>query len=279
MLQKNRQVDVINKNITKKILDTLDDMKKNEYDKYLDFYREFGRILKEGIPYDPSRKEKIADLLLFHSINKPSDSFITLGEYCDNMKNGQEEIFYITGISRKEAANSPYLEAFREKGFDVLIMLDEIDDFIMSSLGQYRGKKLKSVMKGDFKIDKDDKTIQKDAEKKFRSLLEMIKEQLKDHVKEVRVSSRLRDTACCLVSDEGALDPNMEKLLRAMGQEVPENKRILEINPSHPLFEAMNRLFEKEKKSAVLEEYIKLLYDQALLIEGSKPTDPATFAS
>ncbi|MCK5512007.1 MAG: molecular chaperone HtpG, partial [Thermodesulfovibrionia bacterium] len=279
MLQTNRQVEIINKNITKKILDTLSDMKKNEYDKYLEFYREFGRIVKEGIHYDFSRKEKIADLLLYQSLKKPSDTHITLQEYVDSMKEKQEEIYYITGASRDEAIKSPYLEAFKEKGYDVLIMLDDIDDFIMGNLAEYKGKKLKSVIKGDISLDKTEKAGKREAEKKFRALLELIKHQLKEDVKDVRLSGRLKDTACCLVADEGALDPNMEKLLKAMGQVIPENKRILEINPTHPIFEAMNKVFEKEPKSIVLEEYIRLLYDQALLLEGTKPKDPAAFAS
>ena len=279
MLQTNRQVEIINKNITKKILDTLSDMKKNEYDKYLEFYREFGRIVKEGIHYDFSRKEKIADLLLYQSLKKPSDTHITLQEYVDSMKEKQEEIYYITGASRDEAIKSPYLEAFKEKGYDVLIMVDDIDDFIMGNLAEYKGKKLKSVIKGDISLDKTEKAGKREAEKKFRALLELIKHQLKEDVKDVRLSGRLKDTACCLVADEGALDPNMEKLLKAMGQVIPENKRILEINPTHPIFEAMNKVFEKEPKSIVLEEYIRLLYDQALLLEGTKPKDPAAFAS
>lgn len=280
MLQSNRQVDIINKNITKKVLDTLGDMKKNEFEKYLSFYREFGRVLKEGVHFDVSRKDAISDLLLFQSINRPADTYMSLQEYLDGMKEGQEEIYYITASSYDEARKSPYLEAFREKGYDVLVMLDEVDDFIAGGL-EYKGKKFKSVIKGDISLDKGKEKEQekKEAEKRYRALIEMIKEQLKDDVKDVRLSGRLKDTACCLVGEEGDLDPQMEKLFRAMGQNVPESKRILEINPAHPLFEAMNRLFEREQKSAALTEYIRLLYDQALLLEGSRPKDPTAFAS
>jgi molecular chaperone HtpG len=278
MLQSNRQIEIINKNVTKKVLDTLNDMKKNAYDKYISFYREFGRVLKEGVHFDFARKDAIADLLLFHSMNKPADTFTSLQEYVDNMKEGQEEIYYITGTSYDEAKKSPYIEAFKDKGYDVLIMLDEIDDFVVSGL-EYKGKKFKSAIKGDITLDKSKEAEKKEAGKKFKALIELIKDQLKDEVQDVRLSGRLKDTACCLVGEEGALDPHMEKLFKAMGQNVPESKRILEINPAHPVFEAMNRLFEKEQKSVVLEEYIKLLYDQALLLEGSKPKDPAAFAS
>lgn len=277
ILQNNREVEIINKNITKKVLDTLTDMKKDEYDKYLQFHREFGRILKEGIHFDFSRRETIADLLLFQSTQKPSETYTTLMDYAANMKEGQD-IYYILGTSRDEIMKSPYLEAFNEKGYEVLIMLDEVDDFVMSGLQEYKGKKIKSVIKGDIKLEKSDDK-ENEAKKKFSVLLELIKNQLKDDVKDVRLSGRLKDTACCLVADEGGMDPQVEKLLRSMGQKVPENKRILEINPSHPIFEAMNKIFEKDQKSAALDEYIKLLYDQALLLEGSKPKDPAAFAS
>lgn len=278
ILQSNRQVDIINKSVTKKVLDTLAEMKKNEYDKYLSFYKEFGRVLKEGIHFDFSRKEAISELLLFQSINKPADTYISLQEYVDSMKDGQENIYYITGTSYAEAKNSPYLEAFKDKGYDVLVMLDEVDDFIATGL-EYKGRKFKSAIKGEIELDKSKEGEKKETEKKFKALIELIKEQLKEEVKDVRLSGRLKDTACCLVGDEMDMDPQMEKLLKSMGQDVPQNKRILEINPSHPIFEAMNKLFEKEQKSVVIEEYIKLLYDQALLLEGSKPKDPAAFAN
>lgn len=278
ILQSNRQVAIINKNVTKKVLDTLADMKKNDKDNYILFYNEFGRILKEGVHFDFSRKEAIADLLLYYTINKGPDLYVSLQEYVDNMKDGQEEIYYITGTSYDEAKSSPYLEAFKEKGYDVLVMLDEVDDFIATGL-EFKGKKFKSAIKGDITLDKEVEKEKKEAGKKYKAIIDLIKDQLKDDIKDVRLSGRLKDTACCLVGDEGDMDPQMEKLLKSMGQNVPESKRVLEINPSHPIFEAMNRLFEKEQKSVVLEEYIKLLYDQALLLEGSKPKDPAAFAN
>lgn len=278
ILQSNRQVEIINKSITKKVLDTLDEMKKNEYDKYVTFYNEFGRVLKEGIHFDFSRRETIADLLLFESTKKSPGDHTTLKDYADNMPEEQAEIYYITGTSRDEVAKSPYLEAFKEKGYEVLIMLDEVDDVIMGGLHEYKGKKIKSVIKGDIELDKSKESERKEAGKKFKEIIELIKHQLKDDVKDVRLSGRLKDTACCLVGDEGDMDPQMEKLLQSMGQKVPASKRILEINPAHPLFEAMKAVFDKEPKSIMLEEYIRLLYDQALLLEGSKPKDSAAFA-
>jgi molecular chaperone HtpG len=270
-------VEIIRTNITKKVLDTLNEMKKDEYDKYLQFYREFGRILKEGLYYDFTRKETIGDLLLFASTKAEKDKLRTLQEYVDDMKEGQEHIYYLPAENRDEAVKSPYLEAFSAKDFEVLITLDEIDDMVMTGFS-YKGKTLKSVLSGDVQLDKSEKTGKEKAQKQYQKLIDLMKEQLKDIVKDVRLSGRLRDSACLLVSDEGDLNPQMEKLLKAMGQEVPDHKRILEINPEHPLFTAMNGLFEKDSKNPVLGDYINLLYDQALLLEGSRPRDPAVFA-
>jgi molecular chaperone HtpG len=276
ILQNNRQIEVIKNSITKKALDTLSDMKEKEFNKYVNFYKEFGRVLKEGVHMDFPRREAIGELLLFPSTKTEKDKFRTIPEYVNNMKEGQEDIYYITGTSLDETLKSPYLEAFKEKDYEVLIMLDDIDDVIMSSF-EYKGKKFKSAIKGDVTLDKSEKEEKEKAGKKYRKLLDLIQDRLGD-VKEVRLSGRLKDSACCLVGDEGEMDPQMEKLLKSMGQQVPERKRILEINPSHPIFEAMNKIFEEDRKSRVLEEYTDLLYDQALLLEGSKPKDSAAFA-
>ncbi|MEC4676932.1 MAG: molecular chaperone HtpG [Nitrospirota bacterium] len=278
LLQNNKHIAVIRKNITKLVLDTIADMQKNDPAKYLNFYREFGRVLKEGIHFDFSRREQIADLLLFESTKKEPGEYVSLQEYVDNMKEGQEDIYYITGASRNEIITSPYLEAFKEKDYEVLIMLDEIDDIIMTGLGIYKGKKLKSAVKGDLDLDKSGEDDKKKARKEYEKLIELITNRLKDDVKEVRLSGRLKDSACCLVADEGGMDPQMEKLMKAMGQDIPAAKRILEINPSHPVIETMNALFEDNKSSHLLEEFTDLLYNQALLLEGSKPKDPAAFA-
>ncbi|HEX9112885.1 MAG TPA: molecular chaperone HtpG [Nitrospirota bacterium] len=278
ILQNNRHVEVINRNITKKVLDTLADMKKNSFEAYVAFHQEFGRVLKEGIHYDFSRKEQIADLLLLRSTKTESGKYTTLDDYVKNMPIAQAEIYYITGRPDENVIESPYLEAFREKGYEVLIMTDDIDDIIMLGLGEYKGKKIKSVVKGDISLDKDSQAEKKKAEGKFEKLIARIREQLKDEVKDVRLSGRLKDSACCLVSDEGGLDPQMEKLLKSMGQDVPAGKRVLEINPDHQVFSAMNDLIEKGGQDELVKEYIGLLYDQALLLEGSKVKEPAAFA-
>jgi molecular chaperone HtpG len=263
--------------ITKKVLDTLTEMKNDDLENYFKVYAEFGRILKEGVHFDFSRREAIADLLLFPSTKTEEEKPRTLKDYVENMKEGQEEIYYIVGTSLHEALRSPYLEAFRKKDYEVLVLLDDIDDFIFSGF-EYKDKKMKSITKGDVTLDKAEKEEKEKAQKKFEKFIDLIKDTLKDDVKDVRLSGRLTDTVCCLVADEGDLDPQMEKLLRSMGQEVPPMKRILEINPTHPLFASMNNIFEKDKKSETLEDYIRLLYDQALVLEGSKPKDPGAFS-
>jgi len=278
ILQSNKHVEVIKKNITKKVLDTLGDMKKNTYNAYVDFHKEFGRVLKEGIHFDFSKKEQVADLLLFPSTKTEPGKYTTFDDYVKNMPIAQAEIYYITGRPDENVLQSPYLEAFREKSYEVLIMTDDIDDFIMLDLREYKGKRIKSVIKGDINLDKSSDADKERSKEKFGKLLGMIQSQLKNEVKDVRLSGRLTDSACCLVADEGGLDPQMEKLLQSMGQDVPSNKRILEINPSNQVFEAMNALIETGGNEQVLKEYIDLLYNQALLLEGSKLKDPAAFA-
>ncbi len=276
ILQNNRQIEVIKNSITKKVLATLSEMKEKEFDTYLKFYKEFGRILKEGVHMDFERRESIGELLLFPSTKTEKDKYRSIPEYVKDMKEGQEEIYYVTGSSLDETLQSPYLEAFKEKDFEVLIMLEDIDDVIMSSF-EYKGKKFKSAIKGDVTLDKSEKEEKEKAGKKYRKLLDLMQDRL-DDIKEVRLSGRLKDSVCCLVGDEGEMDPQMEKLLKSMGQEVPERKRILEINPTHPIFESMNKIFEEDRKNKTLADYTDLLYNQALLLEGSKPKDSAAFA-
>ncbi len=277
ILQNNRQVEIIRNNVIKKVLDTLEELRHGDPDRYAGFHREFGRVIKEGIHYDFTRREAIADLLLFPSTKTEEGKLRTLAEYVSTMKEGQEEIYYATGTSLAEVLASPYLEALKEKDYEVLIFLDDIDDFLFADF-EYKGKHLKSVIRGDITLDKEEKAEKEKTGRRYGKLIELMKKELEGTVKDVRLSGRLIGSACCLVSDEADMDPQMEKLLKTMGQDVPERKRILEINPSHPLFEAMNNLFEEGTKEEVLKEYVGLLYDQALLLEGSKPRDPAGFA-
>jgi molecular chaperone HtpG len=276
ILQNNRQVEIIKANITKKVLDTLQDMKTEEKDAYAQFYKEFGRVLKEGIHYDFERGEAIADLLLFSTTKIEEGKFRTLEEYVRDMKDDQQDIYYATATSMAEVLKSPYMEAFSKKDYEVIVLLDDIDDFLFSGF-EYKGKKFKSISKGGIELDKSDEAKKEKVKKEYGKLMDLIKDLLKDHIKDVRLSGRLTDSACCLVADEGDPDPHMEKLLKAMGQEVPSTKRILEINTDHPLFAAMNRIFEKNRSEPILKDFVFLLYDQALLLEGSKPQDPSAF--
>ncbi len=274
ILQDNRTVTVIKKSITKKVLDTLAEMKKEEPEAYGTFYEQFGRILKEGIHHDYERRETIADLLLFESTKTESGKKTTLAEYVERMPADQKEIYYITGADRASAESSPYLEVFKEKGIEVLIMTDDFDDIIISGLGAYKEKEFQSAIKGDLDLGGD-----KEAKKKeFGDLLELMKEELKGLVAEVRISGRLKDSAVCLVAGEHDLDPKMVKMFQAMGQEVPKGQRVLEVNPDHELIARMQQLFAADKSSGQLKEYTGLLYDQALLLEGDKPRDPVAFA-
>jgi molecular chaperone HtpG len=252
-------------------------MKKNDAPAYEKLHMEFGRVLKEGIHFDPSRKEEISDLLLFTSTKTEAGKYTTLSDYVRDMPIAQDTIYYITGRPDENILQSPYLEAFRTKGYEVLCLTDDIDDLVMLDLGEYKGKKIKNVVKGDVSLDKTTES-EKEAQKgKFEKLLAKFKERLKNEVKDVRLSGRLTDSASCLVADEGGLDPQMEKLLKSMGQDVPAQKRILEINPGHPVFETMNNMLTSGEDEQV-QEYIDLLYNQSLLLEGSKLKDPAAFA-
>ena len=275
ILQDNKTVTVIKKSLTKKILDTLAEMKKEDMEAYGAFYEQFGRILKEGIHHDFERRETIAELLLFESTKTEPGKKITLAEYVERMPSEQKEIYYITGPDRAGVESSPYLEVFKEKEIEVLIMTDDFDDIIISGLGVYKEKEFQSAIKGDLDLGDGKK---EEKQKEFGDLLELMKEELKDLVAAVRVSGRLKDSAVCLVAGEHDLDPKMVKMFQAMGQEVPKGQRMLEVNPDHELIIRMKQLFAADKESAQLKEYVGLLYDQALLLEGEKPRNPVAFA-
>jgi molecular chaperone HtpG len=262
-------------NITKKVLDTLGEMKKSDSEAFRTFNREFGRVLKEGIHYDFTRKETIADLLLFTTTKSGEADMRSLADYTADMREGQADIYYMTGTSVRDIADSPYLEAFKEKAYEVLFMTDDIDDLIFSGF-EYKGRKLKSVLKGDITLERSGEKSK--GGEQLDKLMDFMKTILKDDIKDVRLSGRLKDSPCCLVGDEGDLDPRMEKMLKAMGQETPVLKKVLEINAEHPLFLSMTELFERNGADPLLEEYSWLLLDQALLLSGSRPKDPARFS-
>lgn len=277
ILQENLQLARIEKAVTAKVLSELKKLLETDREAYAGFFREFGRIFKEGLHTDFANAEKLKDLVMYESMNTEPGKMITLAEYVAAMPESQKEIYYITGEKRESVASSPALEYFRSKGYDVLFMTDPIDDWIMQQMFQYRKKNFKSIAKGDFEVEGAADML-KAAQEKFAGLVEFLKKALGDKVGEVRFSARLTDSPCCLITEGNALSPHLERLFKAMHQEIPESKRILELNPKHPLIEAMFELSKQSDKAPELEMYAKVLFDQALLTEGSPLPDPAAFA-
>lgn len=276
ILQQDRQLANIKKNIITKVLNTLKELNEKEYDKYCDFYKEFGVMIKEGTCTDWENKEKLQDLLLFESTKTEKGKYVTLKDYVKNMLPNQKEIYYIIGDSRQQLEISPYLEAFKEKGYEILLMTDPIDGWVMSSMMEYDKKNFKAIDKGDVDVDDEAKKEKEKKEKEYKGLLEFIKDKLQD-VEEVRLTTRLIDSACCLVADEYAMGAYMERVMKSLNQEAPKSKRILELNPKHPLMELMQKLFDKDRSSSKLVAYAEMLYEQALLAEGSKIKDQFLF--
>ena len=281
ILQHDRLMTLIRKNLVKKVLGNLKEMLEKNREKYLKFWQAFGSVLKEGIHYDFDNQEALKELLLFASTK--GDELTTLKEYCSRMSEDQKEIFYITGSSREMLANSPHLEALKTKGYEVLLMTDPVDEWVLQGLTTYDEKPLKSVAKGDVSLLNEDEKKEvegklKADEEQYASLLTFLKNSLRESVKDVKLSSRLTDSAVCLVGDEHDMSASMERLLRAAGQDIPETKRILELNPQHELVKIMFALYKDNPSDPRLAEYSELLLDQALLTEGSPIADPAKFS-
>jgi molecular chaperone HtpG len=274
ILQENPQLDKIRRNLTGRILKTLGDMKLKSYDKYLTFYAEFGPMLKEGLQSDFENREKIADLLLFETTATEAGKMRSLADYVESLKEGQNEIITLAAEHRGIAENSPFLEGFKADGKEVVFLLDPIDEFVIPQLGEYKGKKFKAANKGDA----GDTEALKDEKKKFEGFLGFVKEKLSG-VKEVRLSTRLKESPSCLVGDEYSMSPHIEAMLRRMGQPVPEVERVLELNPSHPVVTAVQSMYEADKENPKLGESVELLRDLAYVAEGSKVEHPAAFAA
>ncbi len=276
ILQDNPILGRIEKAVTAKVLSELKKLLENDRENYEKFFVEFGKILKEGIHTDFNNADKIKDIVLYESMNSEPGKRITLSEYVAAMPESQKDIYFITGEKRASVASNPALEYFRKNGYDVLFMTDPIDDWIMQSMFQYQKKSFKSVDKGDFEIDGAAEKI-KEANEKYAKLVEFFKSEYSEKVSEVRFTGRLTDSPCCLITDGGAMSPHLERLFKAMHQDVPVSKRILELNPVSPLVEKLNVLAEKGD-SVELKKYAAVLYGQALLAEGSPLDDPAAFA-
>jgi len=282
ILQEDRLIRQIEKNVTKKVLSTLKDLKNKEYDEYLKFWKSFGRVLKEGIHFDFANKSKIQELVLFQS-DKEKDKLISFKDYIEAMPEGQEDIYYITGENLATVANSPHLEAFRQKGYNVLFMTDPIDEWVVQATHEFDGKSLKSITKGDIELGTEEEKEEakkelESASEKHATLLGVIQKILDEDVKEVKLSGRLTDSPCCLVADEQGMDANMERIMKAMGQEVPKTKRILELNPSNPVVDKLTELCTEDINNPKIEEYANLLFDLAIISEGGTPRNPVELA-
>jgi len=278
ILQSSRDVDAIKAGSTKKTLSLLEDLAANKAEDYAVFYKEFGRVLKEGVAEDFSNKDRIAALLRFASTQADTDSqVVSFKDYISRMQPEQEVIYYITADSFSAAQHSPHLEIFRKKGIEVLLMSDRVDEWMLGSLTEFDGKKLQSIAKGDLDLGKlesdSEKEIHKKIEEEAQTLLERIKKTLVDQVKDVRVTHRLTDSPACLISDAEDLSANLARMLKAAGQSTPDAKPILEINPTHKLVKRL----EAEASDVLFNDLALVLFDQALLAEGGALNDPASF--
>jgi len=281
LLQQNRQIVAIKKRLTKKILDTLKSIKKKDNERYLKFWESFGDILKEGPATDQENADAVKDLLLFKTTK--GDGLRSLEEVVEAMPEEQKEIYYITGESVAAVENSPLLEAFKEKGYEVLLLVDQVDEFMMQGLQEFKEKQFKSVNKGDVDLNTEDE--KKEAEKKaeedkktYGSLLEDLQKKLDNDIKEVRLSNRLKSSAVCLVSDESAMTPQMEAMFKQMGQEVPGSKRIMELNSDHSVVKLLQKIHGENKEDERVQKFGTLLFNQALLAEGLQIENPVEFA-
>ena len=272
ILQQDRLVMNIRKNIVKKILDQLAGM---EPEKYGTFYEEFGPVIKEGIYTEPSKKEKIATLARYKT-TQSDDKWVSLDQYVKNMAKDQKEIFYITGDDINALLNSPHLEQLKEKKYEVLLMTDPVDEWVVQSLTEFDGKPLKSAEKGDLDVKESDQ--ESDEEEAHKALFGFIKGQLESKVKEVKASVRLKESVACLSGEDHDMSAYMEKILKASGQAGPETKRVLELNMTHPLMEKVSALFEINRDNADLKDYSQMLFDLAVVAEGGKLENPARFS-
>ena len=278
MLQQNKQLEKIASSIEKKVLAELTRLKDNEYDKYLKFFDAYGINLKWGI-YDGfgMNKDKLKDLIVYNTLNQ--ENKITLKTYVENMKEGQEAIYYVSAENKDQVQGMPQMDVLKTKGYDVLILNDNIDEFVMNILGEYDGKKFKSINQGDLDLlsKEEKKNIEKVKEEK-KPLIEKIKEVLKDEVKDVVISERLTDSPVCLVSSDG-LSFEMEKVLNQnpAGENMKAD-RILEINPNHELFKSIEKIYDENDEKS-LSDYANLLLSQALLMEGFPLKDPVKFSN
>ncbi|WP_249783812.1 molecular chaperone HtpG [Mycolicibacterium lacusdiani] len=276
ILQQDRQIKVIRRSLTKKVLSALKDLQANRQDDYTTFWTQFGRVFKEGLISDGDNRDALLRLSSFASTASDEQS-TTLADYVARMKDGQEQIFYATGESRQLLERSPHLEAFKAKGYEVLLLTDPVDEVWVESVPEFDGHALQSVAKGEVDLGAADEKTTEQGD--FADLLAWLKETLDDHVKEVRLSTRLTSSPACLITDTFGITPQLARMYRASGQEVPVGKRILELNPDHPLVTGLRQALADSETKDGLAETAELLYGTALLAEGGALDDPARFAA
>ncbi|MEV0634534.1 molecular chaperone HtpG [Streptomyces sp. NPDC050619] len=280
ILQQDRHIRMMQRRLTKKVLSTVKDLMTSAPDRYTTFWREFGAVLKEGLVTDSENRDALLAVSSFASTNGDEEP-TTLKQYMERMKDGQDDIYYLTGESRQSIENSPHMEAFRAKGLEVLLLTDGVDEVWVDAVGEYEGKRLRSVAKGEIDLgaqgdEQADAEREKQSEE-FAGLLGWMKEQLDGDIKEVRLSSRLTVSPACVVSDANDLTPALENMYRAMGQEVPRTQRILELNPDHLLVKSLNQSYKEGGDRARVAETAELLHALAVLAEGGQPKEPARF--
>ncbi len=268
ILQQDRQIERIRRRLVKKVLQTIKGLPE---EKHKTFWGEFGRALKEGLLDDADNREAILEVSSFDSTNS-ADEQTSLASYVERMKEGQEHIYFLTGENRVAVEHSPHLEAFQDKGFEVLILTDPIDEMWVDAVPEFQGKKFQSIAKGQVDLDDD---ANPEQQEEFAALLELLKSTLAEHVKDVRLTSRLTSSPACIVGDSYDMTPTLEKMYRAMGQELPQIKRILELNPKHELVVALREAHAADKPD--LAEAAELVYGMALLAEGGDLADPPRF--
>ena len=280
ILQESRDVKVIREGSTKRVLGMLEELanadEQEKKDKYANFWKEFGPVLKEGIGEDSTNKERIAKLLRFASTQNDTDvQNVSFADYASRMKEGQDKIYYVTADTWMAAKNSPHLEIFRKKSVEVLLLTERVDEWMLSFLNEFDGKPLVSVAKGDLDLgqleDENEKKQKEETETDFKELVDKMKVALADKAKDVRVTFRLTDSPACLVAGENELSGNLLRMLKAAGQTAPDTKPTLEINPHHPLVQRL------KYEDAKFDDWSSLLFDQALLAEGGQLSDPAGF--
>ena len=282
ILQKNAVIQKINQAATKKSLNLLETLAKDEPEKYKTFWKEFGNVIKEGFHMNWENLDELKRLLRFESSKGAAGEYRGLQEYVIDMKEGQKDIYYLTAENRRAAEGSPHLEVFRKKGVEVLYLVDPIDEWVVSSLTEFDGKKLLSAAKGDLDLgdlSKEEKEHQDEAKGQYEKFMKDLGEKMGESIKEVRVTTRLAESPCCLVADENDLGANMERILKMSNQKVPESKRTLEINPDHIIIQRLNALYEADPSNPKLTDWYGVLVDQALLAEGSEIRNPAEYVT